>query len=117
MACLLRQLLVLVLAAYLGAGPSWSAAHAGVMPEKMTAAMASAAGTCGGCHKCPMTGDEHTKAFLCGALCEMAAQTVAPQVGPVVLTQARLIFGVIEQSLRGRTSPPDPYPPKPSRAV
>ena len=111
-----RQFLVLVLAALLAAGFSLSAVHAGDTPGAATTSMDGGA-LSGGCHKCPMTGDEHTKAFLCGALCEMAAQTVAPQVGPVVLTQARLIFGVIEQSLRGRTSPPDPYPPRPFRAV
>jgi hypothetical protein len=117
MARLVRQLLVLVLATFLSTGPSWSAAQAEGMPEKMTAAMDSAAGSCGACHKCPMTGGEHTKAFLCGALCGIATQTVAPQVSQAVLAEARLMFAAIEQSRRGRTSPPDPYPPKPSRAV
>ena len=66
MARLMRQLLILVLAAFLSAGPSWPPAHAKVMPEKMTARMDSDAGSCGGCHKCPMNGDEHAKAFMCG---------------------------------------------------
>jgi hypothetical protein len=117
MARLVRQLLLLVVAALLSTGPSWSAAQAGCMPEKMTATADSVAGNCGGCHKCPMTGDERTRAFLCGALCGMATQTVVPQVEPAVLFQVRLTFAAIEQSLRGRTSPPDPYPPKPSRAI
>jgi hypothetical protein len=117
MARLVRQLLVLILAACLSAGPSWSAPRTGGMPEKMTAAMDGAAGSCGGCHKCPTPGDEHARAFLCEALCGVATQTVAPQAEPVELSQARLTFAAIEQSLRGRTSRPDPYPPKPSRAV
>jgi hypothetical protein len=114
---LARQLLVLVLAAYLSAGPGWSATQATGIPEKMTVAMDSADGSCGGCLQCPMTGDVHAKAFLCGTMCGIATQAVAPQFAPAVLTNARLIFAALEQPPRGRTSPPDPYPPKLSRAV
>jgi hypothetical protein len=117
MARLVRQLLVLILTAFLSLGPSWSTAQANGMPGKMTVAMDSVAGSHGRCHKCPMTGDEHTKAFLCGALCGMAAQAVAPQVASVWFTQARPMIPALEQPLRGRTLPPDPYPPRPSRAV
>lgn len=111
-----HQLLVLTLTAFLSLGPSWRVAHASGIPDN-AAAMDGVAGSCGDCQKCPTTGDQHTKAFWCGALCAMATQMVAPQVAPVVLKRTRLLFTPLEQPLRGRTSPPDPYPPKPSRAV
>jgi hypothetical protein len=113
---LVRQLLALILTALLSVGPAWSVAHGSGMRE-ITTAMDSDAGSCDGCHKCPMTGDEHTKAFLCGVTCGMATETVGPQIVPVALMQTRLAYVAREQSLRGRSLPPDPYPRNNPRAV
>lgn len=116
----LRQLFGLVLAVFMAVGLSLSVAPAGAWPAKMTmdammpitADMGSAShGDCGGC---PTKADDAAKAMVCGTMCAAPVLATATAVTPVKLVELRGAFTAPEALRLGRTSRPDPYPPRPS---
>ena len=115
----LRQLFGLVLAVLMAAGLSLSVAPASGLPAKttmdgmmpMAADMGGAShGDCGGCP----TKDDAAKAMVCGTMCSAPVLATAPLIAPVKLVEIRGPFTAPEALRLGRTSRPDPYPPRPS---
>ncbi|RUT97007.1 hypothetical protein EOD23_29465 [Mesorhizobium sp. USDA-HM6] len=125
-----KHLLVMLLAVFLTAGFSLSATQASVMSATMTAGdgltmpagpgmdkMADAAmkGDCKGCLK-GAGGD--SKGIYCLPTCIAPAVAVLPQ--NLDMTTTRLpsqILPLPAPFLHGRSSLPDPHPPKPSALV
>jgi hypothetical protein len=108
----------LILAVLVTAGLSVSVAMAVESPAKAPAVMSMDMGIAAHkhCHGCP-TGDDSTKMIVCGATCYSPILAAAPQIAPVPQVQVRALFALLRQPSRGRTPPPEPYPPKPSRFV
>ncbi|MER9653170.1 hypothetical protein NKJ26_06590 [Mesorhizobium sp. M0152] len=117
-----KHLAVMLLAVFLAAGLSLSAAQAGVMPATMASGMAMAAdagmgaggamkGDCNACLK-----DMADK----GSLKQCPPVCIAPMIGvlpqDLAVTMALRPQQPSAQStpfLHGRSSPPDPFPPRP----
>lgn len=106
-----RQLIALILGVLFALGVSLSAVQAADMAAKMTAAAmdAAAADRCnGGCG-----GDDNAmSAGSCVMVCPNSVQAVVPAVGPVVMHVPREAPPISESASAGRSSRPDPYPPK-----
>jgi|GEM_PF-801668 len=115
-----RQLFGLMLAVFLAAGMSLSVAPAGgsrattAMAAMMSMSPEMGASSHGDCDGCPMKGDDGAKAMVCGTMCASPIMAMAPPVAPLKLVEMRGSFAAPESRLCGRTSPPDPYPPRPS---
>jgi hypothetical protein len=69
----------------------------------------------GPCHGCP-DGDDG-KAVACHNMCLAPILAVAPQIAPTNSVGAQRLFASFEPLFRGRTSAPEPYPPKSSDIV
>lgn len=110
------KLFRLILAVLMAAGLSVSAARAGYSPmPAMVMDMGVAAH--GPCHGCPMGDGVAHKAAVCGSVCPAPILAVAPEIAEGLQLRAAPLFAWPQSPLRGRTSPPEPYPPKPSRIV
>lgn len=112
---LVRQVLVLLLAVFVTTGMALSAIQVSAMTTKM--AVASVMGASGhvGCKDCPNgNGDDNVKAMACGAGCIAPMLAVLPQAAPVLAVQTPVAFVVNYSHVHGRTSSPDPYPPRPT---
>jgi hypothetical protein len=108
-----RQLIAIFLAVFVTMGMSLSAVQATDMTAKM--AMASDMGGPGndGCQGCPAGGDDSgMKAMTCTPICVAPVMAVLPYAEPVMLVHKPVSFIAQYPLLRGRTSPPDPYPPR-----
>jgi hypothetical protein len=106
-----RNLLVLLLGAFLALGSGLSAVQAGEMAVKMTLAADMGSPESGGCSGC--AGDDgNAQAGSCHPICTVAAAAVLPS-GPIVAiaTSDRPVprFGPVSS---GRPSAPDPSPPR-----
>jgi hypothetical protein len=113
-----RQILNLILAVLVTAGLSLSVVWADGSPAKARTAMGMEMGVAafGYCHKCPSGGGDAAKAVVCdGAMCSSPILAAAPQIAVTPHVQVRALFGLLQPPLHGRTPPPEPYPPKPSR--
>ncbi|OYX71159.1 MAG: hypothetical protein B7Y95_13545 [Rhizobiales bacterium 32-66-11] len=106
-----RQLVALFLAVFVTAGTSLSAVQASDMTVKM--AMASDVGGSGHdpCQGCP-AGDDGMKAISCAAICVAPVLAVLPEAEPVMLVHKTVSFITRYPLLHGKTSPPEPYPPR-----
>jgi hypothetical protein len=113
-----RQILNLILAVLVTAGLSGSVAWAGEAPAKVPVAMGMDMGMVAHkhCHGCP-GGDDSAKMIVCGVMCSLPILAVAPQIAPMSQVQVGALFALPQPPLHGRTPPPEPYPPKPSRIV
>ena len=120
-----KHLLVMLLAVFLTAGFSLSAAQASIMPVRMAGAMAMPADTGmgkmdgsamkGGCKACLKDADGKGSPMQCPPLCIAPALAVLPQgiaVTPIPFVQQPSTSPVA--FLHGRSSLPDPYPPRPN---
>lgn len=106
-----RQLIALVLGVMLALGTTLSAVRAADMAAKMSAAAAMGAAMpddCGG--GCD---DDAAGAGSCVMVCPNSAQAVVPAASPIVAIDAREPQPIGEFASAGRSSHPDPYPPKP----
>lgn len=106
-----RQLVTLFLAVFVTVGLSLSAVQASGMTVKM--AMASDMGSSGhdGCQGCPS--DDGTKAISCTATCVAPVLAVLPESESVMLVHKTVSVVTRYPLLHGKTSPPEPYPPRP----
>jgi hypothetical protein len=108
-----RQLVAILLAVFVTVGMSFSAAQATDMSVKM--AMASDMGGSGhdGCQGCPAGGgDDGMKAMICTPTCIAPVLAILTQSEPVMPVHQPVSFVARYLLLHGRTSPPDPYPPR-----
>ncbi len=117
-----KHLIVMLLAVFLTAGFSLSAAQAGVMSATMASGMSMSAdaamgadsamkGDCKACLK-DMGGNSSVK--QCPPVCVAPVLAVLPR-GIVMTMTARLQPPSAQPTafLHGRSSPPDPFPPRP----
>jgi hypothetical protein len=107
----------LILAVFVTVGLSLSASRAGELSATAGMAMAMDATAHGDCHGCPARGGDNAMAVVCDGMCPAPILAVAPQIPPAVEVRGRALFASPQSPLRGRTPPPEPYPPKPSRIV
>jgi len=120
-----KHLLVMLLAVFLTAGFSLSVAQASAMSVRMSGAMAMPADTGmgemaatpmkGDCNACLKDAGGKGSPMQCPPVCIAPALAVLPQdfgVTPVPSTQQP--SATPAPFLRGRSSLPDPYPPRPS---
>ena len=113
-----RQLIALILGVTFALGTIVSAVQAADMAVEMStgavmgAAMApdSCGGACG-------DDDEAAGTGSCVMACLSSFQAVVPAAGPIVLTAARATRPLGEFASAGRSSHPDPYPPKPVNLI
>ena len=106
-----RQVIVLVLGLTLALGTVLSTAQAADMAMKMSADAPMAAMTPGSCD--PFGGDDGAaSADSCVMVCPRPVQALDPATAPVVLTETRAARPSDEFALAGRSSHPDPHPPK-----
>ncbi|RRI03584.1 hypothetical protein EH240_09685 [Mesorhizobium tamadayense] len=119
-----KHLIVMLLAVFLAAGFSLSAAQAGVMSASMTAmtgmtmaadaGMAANTGLTGDCKACLKGGGDTGNPKQCPPVCVAPVLAVLPQ-DFAVTTVPRLPHPLAQPTpfLHGRSSPPDPFPPRP----
>lgn len=110
---LARQLVVMFLAVFVTVGMGLSVAQATDMTAKM--AMASDMDGSGhdGCQGCPAGGDNGMKAMTCTPICVAPIlAAVLAQAAPAMMVHKPVSFAARYPLLHGRTSPPDPYPPR-----
>jgi hypothetical protein len=113
-----RPFLAILLAVFVTAGLSLSAAHASNMSAKMD--MMSGMGTASDseCPACPGGAGGSDKPMICTPACVAAAFALVPHDMPVLaaILVPRLPWAP-ELLLHGRDSLPDPYPPRSSDLV
>jgi hypothetical protein len=107
-----RQLFAFFLAAFVAAGMSASAVQASAMAVKMGMAsdMGAAGKSCDGCK-----GSDGAKTMNCAPACVAPTFAMLPQIEPTRLAQTATKLPLPGSTLLlGSTSPPDPYPPRPT---
>lgn len=107
-----RQLLVLVLAVCFTAGMSLAVVQASSMMGKMTVASDMGASGSNDCQGCPAGGSDGAKAMACAAVCVAPILAVLPQAAPTTAARTPAAFPGRDLRLVGRTSAPEPHPPK-----
>jgi hypothetical protein len=111
------RLFRLILAVLVAAGLSLPIAYAGSAPAKAPMAMEMGAAI-QHCPSCPKgDGAAHKAVMVCGNVCPAPILAAAPQIAEALHVRAAPLFARPQSPLRGRTSPPEPYPPKPSRII
>lgn len=105
-----RQLIVLVLGITLALGTTLANVQAADMAMKISADAPMTAMTPGSCDPCG--GDEAASAGSCVMACPRPVQALDSAAAPVVLTKTRGVRPSDEFALAGRSSHPDPHPPK-----
>jgi hypothetical protein len=106
-----RQLFAIFFAVFVTAGMSLSVVHASQMTSKT--AMGSGVSLSGndGCQDCP-SGGNGVPAKSCITTCVTPILSVLPEVAPAILVRESISFAARYPLLHGRTSSPEPYPPK-----
>lgn len=106
-----RQLITLFLAVFVTVGLSLSAVQASGMIVKM--AMASDMESSGHdrCQGCPS--DDDTNAISCIATCAVPVLALLPEAESGMLVHKSVSAVTCYPLLHGKTSPPEPYPPRP----
>lgn len=103
--------MILLLAVFVAAGMSQS----GVQAVDLTAKMMTASDMGDpGCQACPTGSTDGMKALFCGVICTTPILAVLLQPSPVILSYKPMLFMTQFPLLHGSSSPPDPYPPKPT---
>jgi hypothetical protein len=110
-----RQMLTLFLAVFVTLGVSGAVAHANSMAANMATASSMDMGGSGhdGCSACPKGGDHGSNATTCSPICVAPVLAMLPQGSTPLPIQAASAFTILQLSFFGRTSPPEPYPPRP----
>ena len=109
-----RQVFALFLAVFVTVGMSLSVVQATGMTVKMATASDMGASGHDGCQRCSTGGGDGMKAMSCTTVCLAPVLAVLPQAAPVMLVHKPVSYAVRYLLLHGRTSPPDPYPPRPT---
>lgn len=113
-----RQILNLVLAVLVAAGLSVSVAWAANPPAKAAVmAMDMSPAAPGDCQHCPADRDGVKGMVFCDGMCPAPILAVAPQIAAAEPIKGQALSAPRQSPLHGRTPPPEPYPPKPSRIV
>lgn len=113
-----RQLITLILGAMFALGTVVSAVQAADMAVEMsTGAVMGAAMAPDGCGGACGGDDEAAGTGSCVMACPTSFQAIVPAAGPVVLTDATAMRPLGEFASAGRSSHPDPYPPKPANLI
>lgn len=110
-----RRLLSFLLAVFVTLSMSLSVVQASVMVAEMTemAAMPDMdSAMSGDCQKCPGKSQGAAMIAVCGSICVAPAAALLSQDPPVTFTFAQIDLLKRHSLLRGRVSPPDPYPPR-----
>jgi hypothetical protein len=113
-----RQIFVLVLAVLITAALNFSAVQgATALPETAKTSMTMTRMSGSGDHDCKQCSDmAGGKAMVCSPVCAAPlAASLATQSRPLLTGRER--FLALEFWLTGRSSPPDPYPPRPFHIV
>ncbi|OAP35321.1 hypothetical protein AU381_25960 [Sinorhizobium glycinis] len=110
-----RQLIPLLLAVFVAAGMSLSAAQASVMTAKMTTMAEMDMSSEAGCLDCPAySPDSGMKAMACGVVCAAPVLAALPTALPLPSCETAVSLPPREALLHGRALPPEPYPPRTS---
>jgi hypothetical protein len=110
-----RQVFAFLLAIVVTTGFALSAVQASNMSVKMSMATDMGMGSDGDCAACPAGSDDHGNPTYCPPVCIAPILAVLPQDLAVATNVQRLqTFLSPLALLRGRSSLPDPYPPRPS---
>lgn len=125
-----KHVIVMLLAVFLTAGLSFSAAQASVMSAKMTmmtgsgmtmpADVGTATGSAmnGDCKACLKGASDNGNPIHCAPVCVAPVLAVLPQVLAIrVVPRAQQPSALPAPFLRGRSSVPDPFPPRPTDLV
>lgn len=110
-----RRVLTLFLAVLVTLSLNLSAVQASSMSLQMATMPAMSdmdSSKSGDCRKCSSKCDHAAMITACGTVCVAAAIATLPQNSPASFGLAQNAFLKCHWLLRGRTSPPDPYPPK-----
>jgi hypothetical protein len=110
-----RRVLTLLLAVLVTLSLSLSAVQASSMASEMAkmAVMSDMDSSMSGdCQKWPNKGNHAAVVGVCGTVCVAPAAAVLPQDSPASVALAQIAFQKRQSLLHGRTSPPDPYPPR-----
>lgn len=108
-----RQLIALVLGVMFALGISLSAVQATEMAVKMSAAAAMGTAAPDGCGGGCGGDDGAASAGSCVMVCPNVFQALVPASGPIVTIDLSEPRPIGEFPSAGRSSYPDPYPPKP----
>ena len=110
----IKQLITVMLGAMFALRITLSTLQAADMVVKMSADTTMGTGTAP--NACGLCGgdDETASTDSCVMVCPSFAQTVASADGPVVMTTGTKVRPLADFALVGRSSNPDPYPPKPA---
>jgi hypothetical protein len=105
----------LLLAVFIAAGMSLSIAQASSMTVKMLTMSEMGLSNQNGCQGCPdKPGDAGMKAMACGNICAAPVLAALPAMALVPASEKTAPFAGRDPLLHGRTSPPDPHPPRTS---
>ncbi len=113
-----RRLLSFLLAVFVTLSMSLSVVQASVMASQMAEMTEMAAmpdmgsAMSGDCRKCPGKSQGAAMIAACGSICVAPAAALLSQDPPVTFTFAQIDLLKRHSLLRGRVSPPDPYPPR-----
>lgn len=118
-----KHLLVMLLAVFLTAGFSLSAVQATTMPIRMATAMVThpdpgmgkmaETPMKGDCNACPKESGKQGSPMQCPAVCLAPVLAVLPQdFGVTPVASAQQPSALPAPFLHGRSSVPDPYPPR-----
>ncbi|GAA2888747.1 hypothetical protein GGQ99_005201 [Aminobacter niigataensis] len=114
----IRHVFALLLAAFVAAGLSLSSVQASDMAVKMTMASDMGMPADGGCTACPDDSTDGGKMTACPQVCIAPVLAIVPQgLAAVVVALTPHLTPMPSAYLHGRAAVPDPYPPRPSRAV
>ncbi len=121
-----KHVLVMLLAVFLTAGFSFSAARASVMSAKMTmmtgsgmtmpadVSMATGSAMNGDCKACLKGASDNGNPIHCPPVCVAPVLAVLPQdLAMRIVLRAQQPSALPAPFLRGRSSVPDPFPPRP----
>ena len=111
----IRKLTALVLAVFVAAAMGLSAAQASGTTTKMATMIQMDMSHHGGCQgNSDNASGGGLKATACCAVCTTLAIAPLPEATHLTISGAPVSFASQEPLLHGRTSPPDPYPPRTS---
>ena len=110
-----RQLVVLLLAAFVAVGMGLAVGQASGMAAKMAVMSEMAASDHGDCQDCPeQAADSAIKAMACGNVCAASVVAPLPIVALVPAGEKAAPFSAGDLLLNGRVLLPDPDPPRTS---
>ncbi|RUO99840.1 hypothetical protein [Hyphomicrobium sp.] len=109
-----QKLVALCLAVFVTVGMGVSVIEASGMSAKMPMVAHMVMSGHDGCQGCLGSGDDGMKTMACRAVCATPVFAVLSESASVPTVQKPIFNAARDPLLRGRESPPDPYPPKPT---